>query len=58
MIREAVNHLDPDLLVMGTISRAGLAGVLIGSTAERLLDRVDCSILAVKPEDFVSPVTL
>jgi len=58
MIREAVTHLDPDLLVMGTISRAGLAGVLLGSTAERLLDRVDCSILTVKPDDFVSPVTL
>lgn len=58
IIREAVAHLDPDLLVMGTISRAGLAGVLIGSTAERLLDRVDCSILAVKPEDFVSPISL
>jgi len=58
MIREAVAQLDPDLLVMGTISRAGLAGVLIGSTAERLLDRVDCSILTVKPENFVSPVAL
>lgn len=55
-IRDAVTHLDPDLLVMGTISRAGLAGVLIGSTAERLLDRVDCSILTVKPTDFVTPV--
>lgn len=58
VIREAVAHLDPDLLVMGSISRAGIAGLLIGSTAERLLDRVDCSILAVKPADFVSPVTL
>ncbi len=58
MIREAVAHLDPDLLVMGSISRAGLAGVLLGSTAERLLERVDCSILAVKPDDFISPITL
>lgn len=58
IIREAVSHLDPDLLVMGTISRAGLAGVLIGSTAERLLGTVDCSILAVKPADFVTPVSL
>ncbi|MFT4540672.1 MAG: universal stress protein E [Planctomycetota bacterium] len=52
----AVEQYDPDLLVMGTVSRAGLAGVLIGSTAERLLNRVDCSILAVKPDDFISPV--
>lgn len=58
VIREAVAHLDPDLLVMGTVSRGGLAGILIGSTAERLLDRVDCSILAVKPLDFICPVEL
>lgn len=57
-IKEAVEHLHPDLLVMGTISRGGVAGMLVGNTAEKLLDRVDCSILAVKPTDFVSPVEL
>lgn len=57
-IREAVEHLHPDLLVMGTVSRGGIAGFLVGNTAERLLDRVDCSILAVKPDDFVCPVEL
>ncbi len=58
MIRDAVGHLEPDLLVMGTVSRTGVAGLLLGSTAERMLDRVDCSILTVKPEGFVSPITL
>lgn len=57
-IREAVEHLDPDLLVMGTLSRSGLPGLLVGNTAERLLDRVDCSILAIKTRDFVSPIQL
>lgn len=55
-IREAVEHLYPDLLVMGTISGGGEAGFLVGSTAERLLDRVDCSLLTLKPVDFVSPL--
>ena len=55
-IREAVEHLHPDLLVMGTVSRGGIAGLLVGNTAERLLDRVDCSLLTVKPEGFVSPI--
>lgn len=55
-IREAVEHLHPDLLVMGTVSRGGLAGMLVGNTAERLLDRVDCSLLAVKPDGFVCPL--
>ena len=55
-IREAVEHLLPDLLVMGTVSRGGLPGVLVGNTAERLLDRIDCSLLTVKPADFVCPL--
>jgi len=58
VIREAVNHLDPDLLVMGTISRTGIAGLVLGSTAERMLGLVDCSILTVKPEGFETTVEL
>jgi hypothetical protein len=41
---------------MGTIGRSGVPGLLIGNTAERMLSAVDCSILALKPEGFVSPV--
>ncbi len=47
-----------DTLVMGTLGRTGLAGLFIGNTAETVLNRVGCSVLAVKPEGFVSPVTL
>ncbi|MFT7669008.1 MAG: universal stress protein E [Planctomycetota bacterium] len=58
IIQEAVDHLHPDLLVMGTVSRTGIAGLLIGSTAERMLAQVDCSILTLKPDGFESPVKL
>lgn len=44
-----------DLLVIGTIARGGLAGLMLGNTAERLLPEVPCSLLAVKPADFHSP---
>jgi universal stress protein E len=47
-----------DLLVMGTIARSGLAGVMIGNTAERILPELRCSLLAVKPKDYVSQVKL
>jgi nucleotide-binding universal stress UspA family protein len=47
-----------DLLVMGTVCRTGVAGLIIGNTAEKVLNRVDCSVLTVKPEGFVTPVTL
>jgi len=42
---------------MGTVGRSGIKGVLLGNTAERILDRCDCSILTVKPDDFVSPIS-
>jgi universal stress protein E len=44
------------LLVMGTIGRGGIQGIMIGNTAERLLPEVHCSVLAVKPPDFVCPI--
>lgn len=55
ILRE-VEESDPDVLVMGTLSRGGIAGFLVGNTAEKLLERVDCSLLTIKPDDFVSPV--
>lgn len=45
-----------DLIVMGSVARTGIAGYFIGNTAESVLTEVDCSVLAVKPEGFVSPV--
>ena len=45
-----------DLVVMGTVARSGLDGFLIGNTAEKVVSKLDCSLLAVKPNDFVCPV--
>ena len=47
-----------DLVIMGTVARAGLEGYFIGNTAETVLHRVACSVLTVKPNGFVSPVKL
>jgi len=47
-----------ELIVMGTVSRTGVRGLLIGNTAEKVLHQVDCSVLAVKPDGFVTPVIL
>jgi universal stress protein E len=58
VIQNAIEEHGSDLLVMGTIARTGIPGLLVGNTAERLLREVECSILAVKPDDFESPVKL
>lgn len=51
-------RLDASLIVMGTVSRTGIAGLIIGNSAETILRSVRCSVLAVKPEGFTSPVRL
>ena len=56
VIAEFAKSGRADLIVMGTVARTGIAGLLIGNTAETILQRVNCSVLAVKPDGFVSPV--
>lgn len=55
-IMELIEQESIDLLIMGTIGRGGIRGVLTGNSAERLLPRLKCSLLAVKPDDFQCPV--
>ena len=45
-----------DLIVMGTLSRSGIAGLFIGNTAEKVLHQVDCSVLTIKPDGFATPI--
>jgi nucleotide-binding universal stress UspA family protein len=52
------DRLDIGLIVMGTVGRTGLRGLIMGNTAETILRSVRCSVMAVKPEGFVSPVKL
>lgn len=47
-----VEDYDVDLLVMGTLSRSGIPGLLIGNTAEKVLEGVNCSVLTLKPQGF------
>ena len=47
-----------NLLIMGTVARTGVSGLIIGNTAESVLDQVRCSVIAVKPPGFVTPVQL
>ena len=55
-IAEEANRVHPLALVMGTVGRSGIPGVIIGNTAEDILTAVDGAVLAVKPPGFRSPV--
>ena len=56
VIPEFTLQRDTNLLVMGTVARTGIPGFLIGNTAENILEKTACSLLALKPEGYVSPV--
>lgn len=44
-----VHEQGIDLLLMGAMSRSQLDAFIIGNTAERVLDEVECDLLVVKP---------
>jgi len=52
---EFVVSVGIDLVVLGTVARAGIAGLIMGNTSERLLQRLPCSVMAVKPDGFRAP---
>lgn len=51
-------ELQADLIVMGTVARTGVPGFITGNTAESILRQIDCSVLAIKPAGFETPVTV
>lgn len=56
LIPRLAKDLSADLVVMGTIARTGISGLIIGNTAEAVFHQLTCSILAVKPSGFKTPV--
>jgi universal stress protein E len=46
-----------DMVVIGAVARSWLKRLLVGHTAERVLDYLDCDVLVVKPEGFRSTVS-
>jgi universal stress protein E len=51
----AVNQQNADFLVMGAVARRGFKKLLIGSTAARVLDRLPCDLVIIKPAELVLP---
>ena len=51
-IQSVAREIDAEIVVMGAVSRSGLKRLVIGNTAERVLDRLACDALIVKPRQF------
>jgi nucleotide-binding universal stress UspA family protein len=57
-ISRYAQKLNADLIVMGTVGKNRIPGIIIGNTAEDVLQSTKTSVLAVKPDDFETPVVL
>jgi nucleotide-binding universal stress UspA family protein len=58
VIGSMADKLHADLVVMGSVGRSGLSGMLIGNTAEKTLHASQHSVLIVKPDGFSPPSML
>ncbi|MBF7729661.1 universal stress protein [Pseudomonas sp. N040] len=54
LIPQVARQLEVSMVVLGTVARRGLAGVLIGNTAETVLDNLDCDVLVLHPHTLFS----
>jgi universal stress protein E len=58
VIPKYAQQLDAELVVLGTVGRQGISAALIGNTAEHVIDKLNCDVLTIKPEGFVSPIRI
>ncbi|MDP9501150.1 universal stress protein UspE [Bisgaard Taxon 45] len=50
VIPEVAKELEAELVVLGTIGRTGLSAAFLGNTAEHVINKLNCSLLAIKPD--------
>jgi len=55
IVRLAVS-IEADLVVVGDLVHSGISGLIVDSTAAAITRQLDCSVLVIKPPDFVTPV--
>lgn len=56
VIASTARQSKTHVLVMGAVSRSLLTSPVIGNTAERVIDQVDCDVFVMKPARFKTPV--
>lgn len=55
VIQRVADDIDAELVILGTIGRTGLSAALIGNTAEHVIDKLNCDVLALKPDGYETP---
>lgn len=49
VIPMVAQKLEAEIVVLGTIGRTGLSAAFVGNTAEHVISRLNCNLLAIKP---------
>lgn len=55
VIPSVSQSINAELIVIGTIGRTGFSAAIIGNTAEHIINDINCDVLAIKPDGYVSP---
>ena len=48
-LNKRAKELEAELVVLGTLGRTGLSAALLGNTAEHVISKLSCNLLAIKP---------
>ena len=56
IVTEYGEEISAGIIVLGTVARSGASGLLIGNTAESMLEKTHRDMFVIKLESFVSPV--
>lgn len=54
VVAKVVEDIQADLLLIGSVGRSGLSGLLLGNSSETLVDQVPCDLLIIKEGDGVA----
>ncbi|MBI6547341.1 universal stress protein UspE [Xenorhabdus lircayensis] len=58
IIPEICDKLNAGVVVLGILGRTGLSAAFLGNTAEHVIDRLKCDLLAIKPDGFSCPISV
>ena len=54
VIPEVAKEIEAELVILGTVGRTGLSAALLGNTAEHVISKLSCNLLAIKPSKKIS----
>lgn len=55
-IPETCDELHAGIVVLGILGRTGISAAFLGNTAEQIINKLKCDLLAIKPDSFVCPM--